>query len=115
MKRWMLGVAGILLVWALPAGAQPYPSKPITLIVPYPAGGIADTTGRAVAKELGASPSQVALAWMLNKPHITAPIIGASKMDHLDQAIAALEIQLSVEEIKSLEEPYQPHPILGHN
>ncbi len=69
--------------------------------------------GIAVSK--GVTASQVALAWMLNKPHITAPIIGASKMDHLDQAIAALEIQLSVEEIKSLEEPYQPHPILGHN
>ncbi|WP_345297138.1 aldo/keto reductase [Candidatus Villigracilis affinis] len=51
---------------------------------------------------------------MLNKPHIAAPIIGSSKIEHLDQAIAALEIKLSEDEIKSLEELYQPHPILGH-
>ncbi|MCX6067487.1 MAG: aldo/keto reductase [Chloroflexi bacterium] len=62
-----------------------------------------------------ATGSQIALAWMLNKSHITAPIIGASKLDHLDQAIAALEIKLSVDEIKQLEEPYQPHPVLGHS
>ena len=49
MKRWMFGVAGLWLVWAWSAGAQPYPSKHITLIVPYPAGGISDTSGRAVA------------------------------------------------------------------
>ncbi len=70
---------------------------------------------QAIARERGVTGPQVALAWVLAKPHITAPIIGASKMDHLDQAIAALEIRLSPEEIKSLEEPYQPHPILGHN
>jgi aryl-alcohol dehydrogenase-like predicted oxidoreductase len=52
---------------------------------------------------------------MLNKPHITSPIIGASKMDHLEQAIAALEIKLAAEEIQRLEEPYQPHPVLGHS
>jgi aryl-alcohol dehydrogenase-like predicted oxidoreductase len=51
----------------------------------------------------------------LNKPHITAPIIGASKMDHLNQAIAALEINLSEDEVKRLEELYLPHPILGHS
>ena len=50
----------------------------------------------------------------LQKPYISAPIIGASKLDHFDQAIAALEIKLSDEEIKRLEELYQPHPILGH-
>ena len=58
--------------------------------------------------------SQIALAWLLNKSHITAPIIGASKMEHLEGAIAALEIKLSEEEIASLEEAYQPHPVLGH-
>ena len=68
-----------------------------------------------VAKARGVTASQIALAWLLNKPHVTAPIIGATKMDHLDQAIAALEIKLSDEEIKRLEEPYQPHPILGHS
>jgi len=68
-----------------------------------------------VAKERGVTASQIALAWVLNKPYISSPIIGATKMDHLDQAIAALDIKLSVEEIKRLEEPYQPHPILGHS
>ena len=70
---------------------------------------------REIAAEHNASGSQIALAWLLNKPHITAPIIGASKMEHLDQAIAALEIKLSADEIKRLEEPYQPHPVLGHS
>jgi aryl-alcohol dehydrogenase (NADP+) len=67
-----------------------------------------------IAKARGVTGSQIALAWMLNKPHINAPIIGASKMDHLNQAIAALEIKLSDDEVKRLEELYQPHPILGH-
>ena len=70
---------------------------------------------REIAREHNVTGSQVALAWLLNKPHITSPIIGASKMDHLEQAIAALEIKLSAEEIKHLEEPYQPHPVLGHS
>ncbi len=68
----------------------------------------------AVADRRGKTPAQIALAWMLNKPEVTAPIIGASKMRHLDQAIEALEITLSNEEIQELEAPYQPHPILGH-
>jgi aryl-alcohol dehydrogenase-like predicted oxidoreductase len=68
-----------------------------------------------VAKARGVTGSQIALAWLLNKTHITAPIIGATKMDHLNQAIAALDIKLSDEEVKQLEEPYQPHPILGHS
>jgi aryl-alcohol dehydrogenase-like predicted oxidoreductase len=70
---------------------------------------------REIAKERGVTGSQVALAWLLNKPHITAPIIGATKMDHLEQAIAALDIKLSEEDVKQLEEPYKPHPILGHS
>ncbi len=68
-----------------------------------------------VAKDRGVTASQIALAWVLNKPYVVAPIIGATKMDHLEQAIAALDIQLSQEEIKKLEEPYRPHPILGHS
>jgi aryl-alcohol dehydrogenase (NADP+) len=68
-----------------------------------------------IAKERGVTGSQIALAWMLNKTHITAPIIGASKLEHLNQAIAALEIKLSDEEVKRLEELYQPHPIRGHS
>jgi aryl-alcohol dehydrogenase (NADP+) len=67
-----------------------------------------------VAKERGVTGSQMALAWILSKPYVHSPIIGATKMDHLDQAIAALDIKLSDEEIKRLEEPYKPHPILGH-
>lgn len=63
----------------------------------------------------GVSGSQVALAWLLNKPHIASPIIGATKLDHLEQAIAALEIKLTEEEVQRLEAPYKPHPILGHS
>ena len=70
---------------------------------------------QAVAKARGVTGPQIALAWVLNKPHITAPIIGASRMEHLDQAIAALDIKLSEAEIKTLEEPYQLHPVLGHS
>ncbi|HXF85094.1 MAG TPA: aldo/keto reductase [Anaerolineales bacterium] len=68
-----------------------------------------------VAKERGVAPAQIALAWLLNKPYITAPIIGATRLEHLDQAIAALEIKLTDDEVKRLEEPYKPHPILGHS
>jgi aryl-alcohol dehydrogenase (NADP+) len=68
-----------------------------------------------IAKAHNATGSQVALAWILSKPYVTAPIIGASKLEHLDQSIAALEIKLAPEEIKSLEELYQPHPVLGHS
>lgn len=68
-----------------------------------------------VAKERGVTSSQIALAWILSKPYVTSPILGATKMEHLDQAIAALEIQLSEEEIKRLEESYKPHPVLGHS
>lgn len=70
---------------------------------------------REIAARHNVTGSQIALAWMLHKPHISSPIIGASKMEHLDQAIAALEIKLSAEEIASLEEPYRPHPVLGHS
>lgn len=67
-----------------------------------------------IAKERGVTGSQIALAWVLHRPHVHSPIIGATKMDHLDQSIAALDIRLSDEERKRLEEPYKPHPILGH-
>jgi aryl-alcohol dehydrogenase-like predicted oxidoreductase len=69
----------------------------------------------ALAERLGHTPAQIALAWMLHKPGITAPIIGASKMPHLEQAVAALDISLSDEDIAYLEEPYTPHPVLGHS
>ncbi len=67
-----------------------------------------------VASQHGVTPAQIALAWLFGKPHIAAPIIGASKMKHLEEAVAALEIQLSADEVARLEEPYQPHPVLGH-
>lgn len=66
-----------------------------------------------VAQQHGVSRAQVALAWMLSKPVVTAPIIGASKTHHLDDAIAALELKLSQEEIATLEEAYEPHAIAG--
>jgi aryl-alcohol dehydrogenase (NADP+) len=67
-----------------------------------------------VAERLGHSPAQIALAWMLHQPGITSPIIGASKMNHLDEAVAALEIRLPAEDIAYLEAPYKPHPVLEH-
>jgi aryl-alcohol dehydrogenase (NADP+) len=69
----------------------------------------------AVAENHGVSLAQVALAWMLHKPVVTSPIIGASKMYHLEEAVAALDIELSDVEIEALEQPYVPHPVLGHS
>ncbi|HYZ84976.1 MAG TPA: aldo/keto reductase [Bryobacteraceae bacterium] len=68
-----------------------------------------------IARKRGVSNAQVALAWLLHKPAVTAPIIGATKMSHLDDAIAAVDLKLDESEIRSLEEPYRPHPILGHS
>lgn len=68
----------------------------------------------AVANRHGVKPAQIALAWMLHKPGITSPIIGASKMYQLEEAVAATEITLSAEDITALEAAYVPHPILGH-
>jgi 1-deoxyxylulose-5-phosphate synthase len=67
-----------------------------------------------LAEDRGVPPAQVALAWLLHKPVVTAPIIGASKPQHLEDAIAALSLKLTPEEIETLEEPYVPHPIAGH-
>ena len=55
--------------------------------------------------------ARVALAWMLSKPGVAAPIVGATKMTHLDDAIEAVELELSSEEIEAMESPYQPHPV----
>jgi aryl-alcohol dehydrogenase-like predicted oxidoreductase len=66
-----------------------------------------------VADRKGLPAAQVALAWVLAKPSVTAPIIGASKPGHLADAVAALSVKLSDEDIKQLEELYQPHPVLG--
>lgn len=68
----------------------------------------------AIARARGVSNTQVALAWVLKNPTITAPIVGASKLHHLQEAIAATEITLSDDEVKALEAPYQPKPVLDH-
>jgi 1-deoxyxylulose-5-phosphate synthase len=68
-----------------------------------------------VAKERGVPPAQVALAWLLRKPGVTAPIVGASKAHHLTDAVAALGLQLTKQEIDKLESVYVPHPVLGHH
>lgn len=66
-----------------------------------------------LAAKRGVSQAQLALAWMLAKPGITAPIVGATRPHHLEDAIAALSVHLTPEETASLEEPYVPHPVLG--
>ncbi|HEX3909963.1 MAG TPA: aldo/keto reductase [Solirubrobacteraceae bacterium] len=67
-----------------------------------------------VAAERGVPSAQIALAWLLHKPGVTAPIVGATKPQHLQDALAAEQLTLSDEEIARLEEPYAPHPVLGH-
>jgi aryl-alcohol dehydrogenase-like predicted oxidoreductase len=67
-----------------------------------------------VAGERGVPSAQVALAWLLSHPVVTAPIVGATKLSHLDDAIAATELTLDEKEIERLEAPYVPHPVLGH-
>jgi aryl-alcohol dehydrogenase-like predicted oxidoreductase len=69
---------------------------------------------RVVAAERGLPPAQIALAWLLSKPAVTAPIVGATKLGHLGDAIAAVDVVLSEDEVSRLEAPYLPHPILGH-
>ena len=75
-----------------------------------------DVVDRAaeVAAERGVPQAQVALAWLLHRPGVTAPIVGATRVGHLEDALAAEELELSEEEMKRLEEPYVPHPVLGH-
>jgi aryl-alcohol dehydrogenase-like predicted oxidoreductase len=67
-----------------------------------------------VSKDKGESSAQVALAWLLSKPGVTAPIVGATKLEHLEDALAAEQLSLSEDEVKRLEEPYIPHSIAGH-
>ena len=67
-----------------------------------------------VAAARGLPPAQVALAWLLHKPAVTAPIVGATRLRHIDDALAAVRLELTGEEIRLLEEPYAPHRILGH-
>ena len=67
-----------------------------------------------IARARGVTPARVALAWILAQPGVTAPIIGATKVEQLDDAVAALDVTLDDEERRRLEEPYVPHPVLGH-
>jgi 1-deoxyxylulose-5-phosphate synthase len=67
-----------------------------------------------VAAERGVPPAQLALAWLLHRPGVTAPIVGATKLEHLEDALAATELDMSAEDMLRLEEPYVPHPVLGH-
>ncbi len=66
-----------------------------------------------IAQKRGVPRAEIALAWLLHKPVVTAPIVGASKQQHLNDAIAALSLKLSTEEIAALEELYVPHPVVG--
>ncbi len=68
---------------------------------------------RRAAEARGVPPARVALAWLLSRPAVTAPIIGATKMQHLEDAVAALDLELSAEEVRKLEAPYRPHPVRG--
>jgi aryl-alcohol dehydrogenase-like predicted oxidoreductase len=69
---------------------------------------------RAVAAERGVTPAEVALAWLLSKPAVAAPIVGATKLSHLDAAIRAVDLTLSAGEVARLEAPYRPHAVRGH-
>jgi 1-deoxyxylulose-5-phosphate synthase len=82
----------------------------------YSTPGDFDVVDRAaeVAEACGVPSAQVALAWLLHRPGVTAPIVGATKLSHLQDALAAEQLTLSEEEMAGLEEPYQPHPVLGH-
>jgi aryl-alcohol dehydrogenase-like predicted oxidoreductase len=73
---------------------------------------VVDRVGE-VAQKRGVPRAQVALAWLLGKPGVTAPIVGATKLHHLDDAVAALDIDLTPEEVAALEEPYRPHEVRG--
>jgi 1-deoxyxylulose-5-phosphate synthase len=68
-----------------------------------------------LAARKGVKPAQIALAWVLAKPGVTSPIVGASKLSQLDESVAALDIRLDPDEMRFLEECYQPHPVLGHS
>jgi aryl-alcohol dehydrogenase-like predicted oxidoreductase len=73
---------------------------------------VVDRVGE-IAKARGIPRAQIALAWLLHKPAVTAPIVGATKPHHLEEAVAALDVKLSDAEIEALEAPYVPHRIVG--
>jgi 1-deoxyxylulose-5-phosphate synthase len=131
-EREMLGLCqaeGIgVLPWSpLARGrlTRPWESQPSTERAPsdeYGKGlyGATQETDKAVvdivgqlSETRGIPRAQIALAWVLHKPAVTAPIVGATKSHHLEDAVGALSVKLSDEEIKSLEKPYIPHPLVG--
>jgi aryl-alcohol dehydrogenase-like predicted oxidoreductase len=59
-------------------------------------------------------PAQIALAWLLQRPGVTAPIVGATKTGHVEDALAAVKLELTDDEVRRLEEHYVPHPVVGH-
>ncbi len=69
----------------------------------------------AIAANRGATMAEVALAWLLSKPYVTAPIVGTTKLEHLDTAIRAVDLELTQDEIERLDAPYEPHRIMGHS
>jgi 1-deoxyxylulose-5-phosphate synthase len=75
---------------------------------------VADRVGE-LARRRGVKPTQVALAWVLSKPAVTAPIVGASRLEHLEDHVAALGLRLDSGEVAFLEAPYEPHRVLGHS
>src|SRR5206468_10625785 len=79
----------------------------------HPADAAVVEANARVARARGITPAETALAWLLSRPGVTAPIIGATKMEHLEAAARALDAVLTTEEIKALEDPYQPHAPRG--
>lgn len=67
-----------------------------------------------LAQKHGVSRTRIALAWLLQKEPVTAPIVGATKITHLEEAVGALDVKLTAEDVTYLEEPYVPHRIVGH-
>ncbi|HXB48828.1 MAG TPA: aldo/keto reductase [Streptosporangiaceae bacterium] len=92
------------------AGSDPFGDSLYTLAADF------DVVDRCaeVAAERGVPSAQVALAWLLHRPGVTAPIVGATKQSHLEDALAAEDLVLTEDEVRRLEEPYVPHPVLGH-
>ncbi len=83
------------------------------LLYDHPNDGDVVEAVRQVARARGLPPARVALAWLLSRPAVTAPIVGATKLDHLESAIAAVDDELSPDEVATLEAPYRPHPVRG--
>ncbi len=67
-----------------------------------------------VAKEKGVTPAQLALAWLINKSEVASPIVGPTKVGQLEELAEAADLRLKTDDLKRLEEPYRPHPVLGH-